>query len=211
MRVVVLGAGLAGLSAAWHLVRAGHRVTVVEREAAVGGMARSWRKGPYTLDLGPHRLHSRDPELARHLFEVLEGRVVTTRRRSRILLRGRHFDYPLRAANVIAKLPPGLLVRAVVDYARARVRDRLGGIDERSFEGWVVRRFGRTLYEEFFGAYTEKAWCMPCSEISSDWAARRSLGATHLAINTGQRDASPRQSLESAIEAGRVLREGMDL
>jgi protoporphyrinogen oxidase len=74
---------------------------------------------------------------------------------------------------VITRRPPGQLERAVVDYAAARLRDRLVGIDERSFEGWVVRRFGRTLYEEFFGAYTEKAWRMPCSEISSDWAAQR--------------------------------------
>ena len=173
MRVVVLGAGLAGLSAAWHLVQAGHRVTVLEREDHVGGMARSWRVGPYTLDYGPHRFHSRDEELVQHLFELLDGEVVTRRRRSRILLRGRHFDYPLRALNVLTRMPPLLLARSLLDYAWAKVENRLRPFDEGNFEGWVIKRFGRTLYREFFGTYTEKAWRMPCRELSSDWAAQR--------------------------------------
>jgi hypothetical protein len=37
----------------------------------------------------------------------------------------------------------------------------------------VTRRFGRTLYRIFFGQYTEKAWGMPPSEISSNWASQR--------------------------------------
>ena len=173
MRVVVLGGGLAGLSAAWHLASAGHRVELFERGPEVGGLARSLVREGFTLDLGPHRLHTRDPELERHLLEVTGGRLVRRDRRSRILLRGRLFDYPLRAGNVLAKLPPGLLARASLDWAVAQVAGRRGHFDERNFEGWVVRRFGRTLYREFFGTYTEKAWGLPCRELSSDWAAQR--------------------------------------
>jgi protoporphyrinogen oxidase len=173
MHVVVLGAGLAGLAAAWELARGGARVTVLERERRVGGMAASWRRGPYWLDYGPHRFHSRDQELIAHLYEVLDGEVVVRQRRSRIHLRGRYFDYPLRLSNVLNNLPPGLLARAACDYVTARCAERLSPTPDHHFEGWVKKRFGRTLYELFFRPYTEKAWGMPCAEISSDWASQR--------------------------------------
>ena len=173
MHVLVLGAGLAGLSSAWHLLRQGHTVRVVERADRVGGLASSFEVGPYVLDHGPHRFHSHDPELARHFREILDDEVVTCERRSRIWLRDAYFDYPLRLANVLRHMPPAVLVRAGLDYAWARARRRLARGPEQDFESWVVARFGRTLYREFFGSYTAKAWRMPCDRISSDWAAQR--------------------------------------
>jgi protoporphyrinogen oxidase len=173
MHVVVLGAGLAGLAAAWELARGGARVTVLERERRVGGMAASWKVGPYWLDYGPHRFHSRDPELLGHVFDVLDHEVVVRQRRSRIHLRGRFFDYPLRLTNVLNNLPPTLIARAGLDYLAARARERLRPTPDASFEAWVVKRFGRTLYELFFGPYTTKAWGMPCDQISADWASQR--------------------------------------
>jgi phytoene desaturase len=53
MRVVVIGAGLGGLSAAAHLVGAGHDVTVVERESRPGGRAGVIREAGFVLDTGP--------------------------------------------------------------------------------------------------------------------------------------------------------------
>ena len=169
----MLGAGLAGLAAAQMLAEAGVAVTLVERDERVGGMASSWKVGPYWLDHGPHRFHSRDPELLEHLYDVLDGEVVIRERRSRIHLLGRWFDYPLRTGNVLRNLPPGLLARALADYAATRVRERLRPTPDAHFEAWVTKRFGRTLYELFFGAYTAKAWGMPCDRISADWASQR--------------------------------------
>lgn len=173
MDVLVLGAGLAGLSAAYELAGRGHRVRVVEASNEVGGMASSWRVGPYWLDHGPHRFHSRDARLVDHVYEVLDGDVVRRQRRSRIHLRGRYFDYPLKFGNVARNLPRGLLARAAWDYVAARASERLRPTGDDDFERWVVKRFGRTLYELFFGTYTEKTWGIPCSRISADWAAQR--------------------------------------
>lgn len=173
MRVVILGAGLAGLAAAYELSRGGHEVTLVEKQGHVGGMASSWACGPYWLDHGPHRFHTRDEELLEHFYEVLDQDVVIRERRSRIYLLGRFFDYPLRARNVLANLPTSILARALFDYAWARVRQRLRPLPDDNFENWVRQRFGDTLYELFFGAYTSKAWGMPTREISADWAAQR--------------------------------------
>lgn len=173
MNVAVIGAGLAGLAAAHELARRGHKVRVYERGPQVGGLARSWRSGRFWLDLGPHRFHTRDAELEQHVTRILDGEVVRRERLSRIHLRGRFFQYPLQFGNVVANLEPRLIARSFSDYLRARLREGLRPTPDASFEAWVKKRFGRTLYELFFEAYTEKAWGMPCDQISADWASQR--------------------------------------
>jgi len=173
MHVVVLGAGLAGLSTAYELCKAGHRVTVIESESWLGGMARSWKRGEYWLDHGPHRFHSRDEDLIKHLYEVLDNEVVIRDRMSRIYMQGKFFHYPLKAQNVVQNMPKGLLVRAIWDYVWIRLYQVFRPIPDDNFENWVTKRFGRTLYKMFFGTYTQKAWKMPCSQISADWASQR--------------------------------------
>ena len=173
MHVVVLGAGLAGLATAYELCRAGHRVTVLEKEPWVGGMATSWKVGPYWLDHGPHRFHSRDKRLIEHLYEILDSQVVIRDRLSRIYLQGKFFHYPLKAQNVLQNMPKRILFKAGWDYVWIRVLQWFKKIPDDNFENWVLKRFGRTLYEIFFGSYTSKAWKMPCTEISADWASQR--------------------------------------
>jgi protoporphyrinogen oxidase len=173
MHVVVLGAGLAGLSTAYELAKAGQQVTVLERDTWVGGMATSWKQGEYWLDHGPHRFHSRDEKLIQHLYEVLDSEVVIRDRLSRIYMQGKFFHYPLKAQNVLQNMPKGLMVKAIWDYLWIRCRQIFKPIPDSNFENWVLKRFGRTLYEMFFGSYTSKAWKMPCTEISADWASQR--------------------------------------
>ena len=176
--VVILGGGLAGLSCGYELVQAGHKVTVLEREPHVGGMASSFvEEGDeyWCYDFGPHRFHSLDQNLIQHVREIMDDNVVTANRLSRIFLFGKFFNYPLNAKNVLKNMPKMLLVKAFLDYAWIRCLDRLKlkKFDDRNFEGWVTRRFGRTLYRIFFGQYTEKTWGMPPSQISAQWASQR--------------------------------------
>jgi len=173
MHVVVLGAGLAGLATAYDLLKAGHQVTIVEKDGWTGGMATSWKTEGYWLDHGPHRFHSRDPEIVRHLYEVLDNQVVIRERLSRIYMQGRFFHYPLQATNVLKNLPTLLLIRALFDYFTIRISQLFKPIPDSNFENWVLKRFGRTLYKMFFGTYTSKAWKMDCTEISADWASQR--------------------------------------
>lgn len=173
MYVLVLGAGLAGLSCAYELARAGHRVLVLEKDGIEGGMAHSYQVGDFTVDHGPHRFHSRDKELLAHVHEVMDNDLVVKDRVSRIYLKGRFFYYPLQAGNVIRNLPLHILVKAFLDYLWIRIKNRVSPIPDNNFQNWVTKRFGRTLYDIFFGMYTEKAWHMPCSQISADWASQR--------------------------------------
>lgn len=176
--VVILGGGLAGLSCGYELVQRGHRVTILEREPHVGGMASSFVEDGdeyWTQDFGPHRFHSQDQNLIDHVRDILGDNVVTAQRLSRIVLFNKFFDYPLVASNALKNMPRHLVVKALLDYAWVRFLDRtrLRKFSDLDFESWVTRRFGRTLYKLFFGQYTEKAWGMPPNQISADWASQR--------------------------------------
>ncbi len=173
MRVLVLGAGLAGLSAAVRAAREGASVLVVEGAGQVGGLASSIQVDGWWLDHGPHRFWSRDERTLAFARQMLGENIVESERRSRIVLLGRSFEYPLRPGDALSKLPARILARAIADWLLERARHWARPRPDANFEDWVVKRFGRTLHELFFGQYTEKAWGAPCSTISADWAAQR--------------------------------------
>ena len=171
--VYVLGAGLAGLSCAWRLAKGGTRVVVLEKEDVVGGCARSFHWKDMIHDCGPHRWHSKNPQLIAHLEGLMDGNLTTLERLSRIFLYKRYFNYPLETGNVVRNLPLWVLIRAFVDYFAIRIRNRIKPIPDDNFENWTRKRFGNTVYKVFFGTYTEKAWGMSASQISADWASQR--------------------------------------
>lgn len=172
MKVGIIGAGPAGLAAAYRLAQAGTDVTVLEAADAVGGLARSIRLWGQTVDLGPHRFFSSDARVNRVWLEVIGTDYRMVDRLTRILYRGRFFDYPLTVRSVLKGLGVIETARALLSYAAQRLKRKSG--DERdSFESWVVQRFGRRLYEMFFKTYTEKLWGIPCSQLDVDFAAQR--------------------------------------
>jgi protoporphyrinogen oxidase len=171
--ILVLGGGPAGLTAGYMLARLGQPVVVLEAADQVGGLARTVERDGYRFDLGGHRFFTKSQEVDALWTEVLGDEFLTRPRRSRILWNGRFLDYPLRASDVVRKLGPAELGRVTASYAAARLRR--GGAED-TFEQWVVRRFGRRLYELFFRTYTEKVWGVPTSELRAEWAAQRIRG-----------------------------------
>ncbi len=174
-RVVVAGAGPAGLAAARELSAAGVEVLVCESRAQPGGLARTESYRGYRLDLGGHRFLTRMPEIQRQWEDALGNDFLKVHRLSRIFYRGQFFDYPINLLNVVGNLGAWESVRIVASYLRASASR---SPQEETFEAWVTSRFGRRLYEAFFKTYTEKVWGMPCSEIRADWAAQRIRGLT---------------------------------
>ncbi len=172
-RYTIIGAGLAGLSAGYNLVKGGRSVSVLEKEEYVGGLAASFTQNGYTYDLGPHRFYTKNVKVQAQVEDMLGANVHWRDRLSRIFLLGKFFDYPLKAGNVIKSLPPHLLIQSFLDYLVIRVKNRFRPIPDDCFQNWVIKRFGKTLYRLFFGTYTEKAWGIPCTQISADWASQR--------------------------------------
>jgi len=177
--VIIMGAGPAGLTAAWELTRNGVGVEVHEADPEfVGGIARTASYKGFRFDIGGHRFFTKADEVRKVWHEILDpADWLAVPRMSRIYYNGKFFAYPLRAVDALQKLGVLTAVRCVLSYLRARVRPRA---EERSFEDWIVNRFGERLYRIFFKTYTEKVWGMPCSEISADWAAQRIKGLSLL-------------------------------
>lgn len=173
MHIVILGGGACGMMAAWELCSRGARVTLIERERRPGGLCGTVEDGGFHFDLGGHRVISQNRALVERL-QALMGDAFLQRVRSSVILNGgARFQYPLDAADLLRNVPLDEAAVTWLSYARAALGQCLRPEPDDSFEAWVVHRFGRALYDRFFGPYTEKLWGIPPTEISSDWAAQR--------------------------------------
>jgi protoporphyrinogen oxidase len=168
--VVVIGAGPAGLTAAYEIAKLGAGVSVLEKDSIVGGLARTARYKGYSFDMGGHRFFTKVPEVEQMWREVLGPEFLRRPRMSRIYYDGKFFDYPLKPWNALSRLGPYEAVRVVLSYIKWQVRPHAV---EESFEHWVTNRFGRRLFLRFFRSYTEKVWGVPCTELRAEWAAQR--------------------------------------
>jgi protoporphyrinogen oxidase len=172
---VILGAGPAGLTAGYLLAKKGLPVVVLEAENQVGGIAKTAVRDGYRFDLGGHRFFTKVKEVDDLWHEIMREEFLERPRMSRIYWRNRRgqtkfLDYPLRGPDVIKKLGPVDLTKALLSYLWAAMKPK--GREE-TYEQWVSNRFGRWLFNQFFKSYTEKVWGVPTSEIRADWAAQR--------------------------------------
>jgi protoporphyrinogen oxidase len=170
-QVAVIGAGPAGLTAAFELARRNVATVVYEADDLVGGISRTVQRDGFRFDIGGHRFFTKVPAVQALWHEILSDEDFLVRpRMSRIYYQGKFFDYPLRATNALAGLGPVEAVRCVGSYAWARVRPPA---DQTTFEGFTAARFGWRLYRTFFKTYTEKVWGVPADELEADFAAQR--------------------------------------
>src|SRR5919201_2392910 len=168
--IVIIGAGPAGLTAAYQLVAQGRSVRVVEQDDHVGGIARTVEYKGFRFDIGGHRFFTKVAAV-NELWRSMLGKDFLRRPRlSRIYYDGRFFDYPLKPMNALFGLGLWNALLVLLSYVWVHIRPIR---PEVSVEDWVSNRFGRRLYRTFFKTYTEKVWGVSCSELKAEWAAQR--------------------------------------
>lgn len=166
----MIGAGAAGLTAAYVLSKQRIPVDVFEAGPQVGGLARTISLWGQRVDLGPHRFFSTDRRVNNLWLEVIGPDFLMVDRLTRIFYNNRFFQYPIRPFDALAKLGPVETLRCLASYGAQLISP---APDHGAFEDWVVRAFGRRLFEIFFKTYSEKLWGIPCTDLDADFAAQR--------------------------------------
>jgi protoporphyrinogen oxidase len=172
-RVVILGAGPAGLTAAYELSNLGIPCVVLERDGVVGGLARTVEHNGFRFDIGGHRFYTKLSLVQRIWSEVLGEDLLTRTRMSRIYYHSKFFRYPLEPLDALRGLGVLESARCGLSFVKSRIAPKF---PEDDFAAWVSNRFGHRLFDIFFRSYTEKVWGMDCREIAAEWAAQRIQG-----------------------------------
>ncbi|MBC8277677.1 MAG: FAD-dependent oxidoreductase, partial [FCB group bacterium] len=162
--ILIVGAGIAGLTTAHLLAKAGKNVIVVEMEDTIGGLARSFRYDDFTFDIGPHRFHTDDQEVLQFIKEILGENSMSIPRKSGVYMFGKYFEWPL-ASSSLFRLPLHIMVKSFFDLIfKHKIQN------PESFSEHTIAKYGNTLYKVFFKYYTEKFIRIPCEEVHVDWA-----------------------------------------
>ena len=174
MRIAIIGAGPAGMTAAYELSKElGKKLSsidVYEKSDAVGGLSKSITLWDQRVDLGPHRFFSHDSSINGLWLEVVKENYEIVDRQTRIYYKKRFFDYPIKAFNALSGLGIFEAARCVFSYMGAQISPPK---DTSTFEGWVISRFGKRLFTIFFKTYSERLWGISCTELDADFAAQR--------------------------------------
>ena len=175
MKIAIIGAGPAGITAAYQLAKKNIQVDVFEAGDDVGGMAKTIKLWNQKVDLGPHRFFSSDPRVNEVWLELVGDNYDMVNRLTRIFYKNKFFYYPLKPLNALMQLGIFEAVNCVFSFAKQSLtpKTKAANCEGESFEDWVVKKFGRRLFEIFFKTYSEKLWGISCSELDADFAAQR--------------------------------------
>ncbi len=173
--ILILGGGVAGLIAGIELAKNGKSVTILEKESKVGGQCKTevleTNGEKYRFDYGGHRFITNNEELLKFVEDILADDLLVSQRSSVILHQNRTYEYPLNLKNLLKTAPKTMLIGAAIDTIKIILK--LKKPSNKSFKSWITSRFGKTLYNNFFGPYTKKLWGMEPDQLSADWAGQR--------------------------------------
>lgn len=196
--VLIIGAGPAGLTAAYELMKRGRRSVIIEKSDTVGGISRTVVHNGYRFDIGGHRFFTKVERVNDMWREVLGEDFMRRSRLSHIYYKGKFFLYPIKPLDVVRKLGLWESFLAGLSFLKAKLFKRPKEI---SFEDYIINNFGERLYRTFFKSYTEKVWGIPGTEIKAAWAAQRIKGLSVTSIITTALFGNRGNKVKSLIEA----------
>jgi protoporphyrinogen oxidase len=170
IKVIILGAGVTGLSVGIRFLDNGCDVCIVEKAEHVGGLAKTVVRGKYLLDLGPHHMYSRKESILKEMLDLFEkDEIIKVFPQVKILFHDRFVDYPLSAKTIFSQMGPKHALYGSLSYLWTALRNCFGfRSKEKSFHDWARNNFGDYLYGIFFKPYTEQFWGVSCEELSID-------------------------------------------
>ena len=178
--VVILGAGPAGVGAAFRLARTGKAAaTVLERAPGVGGLAGGFALAGLNVDYGSHRLHpSCEPRILADIRALLGDDLLDRPRHGRIRLRGRWIHFPLEPVDLMLRLPWGFALGTAGDLVCKALPAAPVDPDQESFATVLRRGLGQTICRDFYFPYARKLWGLAPDELSATQARRRIRAAS---------------------------------
>ena len=174
--VVIIGAGLAGLTCAYELAKSGKKTIVLEKNNDVGGLARTISVKGFKFDTGPHRWYTKSDMVNNWMLKLMDREIIKVPRLTRIYFDNKFFHYPIQIKSTIAGMGLFKTLMAVIDYLAVKLKSFFIKKEPVTIEEGYIYQFGRSLYEMFFQRYTEKLWGRSCRLISADWLGQRSRG-----------------------------------
>jgi protoporphyrinogen oxidase len=201
---VIIGAGPAGLTAAYELLTRTDVVPIVlEKSRYMGGISRTINYKGNRMDLGGHRFFSKSERVmtwwlsqmpleeagengagnngsgglrgtGEERARALGANMMLRSRKSRIYFLRKFFEYPM---TLSAQTIRNLGFMRTFKIGCSYLYACLFPPKHiENLEDFFISRFGRELYQTFFRAYTEKVWGVPCKQISAEWGAQRIKG-----------------------------------
>jgi len=182
--VVVVGAGICGCVTALELAKKGHKVILVEKESTVGGLSRTFDYGDFAFDIGPHRFYSQKKEIWEYIKGVLGSDYAVLPRISEVYFFGKYYSWPLRP-DVLFNLPLKITLKSARDLLVLSLRNRKKEV--KTFEDYILKNYGPSLYNVFFKDFTEKFLGQDPNEIHFEWA-REGMKRTIIDERIGSRN-----------------------
>lgn len=149
---------------------------LLEADAQVGGLSKTIKHNGFKFDLGGHRFITSSKHIEKFLVNILQGELLRVRRRSKIYMSQRYYDYPLKPFNALSGLGLLTTVHIIWDYGKEKLKQVFRPSPLLSFEDWIINQFGRKMFQLYFKQYSEKVWGIDCARISQEWVAQRIKG-----------------------------------
>ncbi len=174
MTVAILGAGITGLAFGYLLAKRGIPARIFEAAATEGGLAGTYRHpSGFAFDFGPHEFVTDNEELKALLREVCGDDLLTVVKKTSQHFGGRLVPYPFGLVDVVRSINPLITLRAGFEAAFNRLCNLFRKPADDSFAAWTKARFGRSLYDVYFGPYTQKVWGIDPHDIDPRTASDR--------------------------------------